>query len=124
MLPSSSRSWPERESTWIGAATCKRFAAAGARCVVADVADGRELAAAIDGEYRAVDVSDAKAVDQLIASTLDSLGSIDILVNNAGVLGPAGARRETDANRTRSGRTGREADTKRTRNGRALGLRP
>ena len=40
----------------IGAATAKRLSQAGATCVVVDVADGSQVAAAIDGHSRTVDV--------------------------------------------------------------------
>lgn len=72
----------------IGAATVRRLTGAGARCVVADVADGSELAAEVDGWARVVDVADADQVDELVSWAVDELGRLDIMVNNAGVLGP------------------------------------
>ncbi len=64
----------------IGAACASALAAAGARVTVADVdADGAQrVAAAVDGEAWAVDLSDTTALSDL---RLD----VDILVNNAGI---------------------------------------
>lgn len=60
----------------IGAATCRRLAAEGARVIVADVnADAaRDVAGEIDGEARELDVTTPGEIE----------GEIDILVNNAG----------------------------------------
>lgn len=60
----------------IGAATCRRLAAEGARVIVADVNAGaaRDVAGEIDGEARELDVTAPGAIE----------GDIDILVNNAG----------------------------------------
>lgn len=77
----------------IGAATCRRFTAAGARCVIADivdVAEGTEAAADLGGQYRQTDVSDTGQVDELVAAVVAQHGQLDIMVNNAGVLGPDG----------------------------------
>jgi 2-hydroxycyclohexanecarboxyl-CoA dehydrogenase len=67
----------------IGAATARRLAAEGAHVVVADInLDGaREVAGEIDGDALLMDVADAAAVKQAIASVERP---IDILVNNAG----------------------------------------
>src|SRR5262249_59575443 len=58
--------------------------------MIADIADGRELAEEIAGRYGAnsvasvkFDVSDEKAVKNLVAQTIDRFGHIDVLVNNA-----------------------------------------
>ncbi|HWH45413.1 MAG TPA: SDR family oxidoreductase [Thermoleophilaceae bacterium] len=66
----------------IGAATCRRLAAEGARVVVADVQDdlAREIAGEVDGEAVSLDVTSRKS----IAGALGTLPSIDVLVNNAG----------------------------------------
>lgn len=77
----------------IGAATCRRFTAAGARCVIADivdVAEGTEAAADLGGQYRQTDVSDTGRVDELVAAVVAEHSQFDIMVNNAGVLGPDG----------------------------------
>ena len=75
----------------IGRAICERFAAEGARVVVADI-DGKgaqETASVLrerGGEAIAVtcDVVDGAAVDALAETALKMFGAIDILVNNAG----------------------------------------
>jgi 2-hydroxycyclohexanecarboxyl-CoA dehydrogenase len=75
----------------IGGATCKRFAAEGARVAVFDMnLDAAEkVASAIRAEggqaqaYRA-DITDRASVDAAIAATEAQLGAIDVLVNNAG----------------------------------------
>lgn len=72
----------------IGFACAKRFAAEGARCVLADIdTDGvRESAARIDCALGiAADVSLKREVDALVAAALEHAGRIDILVNNAGI---------------------------------------
>src|SRR5664279_6133985 len=68
------------------------LAAEGARIMIADIADGKELAEEIAGRHGAnsvasitFDVSDETAVKGLVAQTLDRFGQIDVLVNNAAV---------------------------------------
>ena len=75
----------------IGGATCKRFAAEGARVAVFDMnLDAAEkVAAAIrDAGGRAqafrADITDRASVDAAVAATEAQLGPIDVLVNNAG----------------------------------------
>jgi 2-hydroxycyclohexanecarboxyl-CoA dehydrogenase len=70
----------------IGAATARRLAAEGARVVVADRDDvgAHKLAADIDGDALAVDVSDAAAVRAAFALVPGAFGPVDVLVNNAG----------------------------------------
>ena len=72
----------------IGEATVRRFAAAGATCVVVDLADGAALAAEVDGSAHQVDISDLEAVTAMLASVVETHGKLDILVNNAGIMGP------------------------------------
>ncbi|MBU2600988.1 MAG: glucose 1-dehydrogenase [Actinobacteria bacterium] len=73
--------------TGIGAATARRFAAAGAKVVVT----GRRLepieavAREVGGIALAGDVSDAAHCDALAALAVDTYGGLDILVANAGV---------------------------------------
>lgn len=71
----------------IGLATARRFAAEGARVVIADLdgAAGQSAAAEIDGVYRHVDVADEASVDALFDGVADDLGSVDIAFNNAGI---------------------------------------
>jgi NAD(P)-dependent dehydrogenase (short-subunit alcohol dehydrogenase family) len=77
----------------IGRATALRFAAEGARVVVADldatgaaavvaeIADAGGTAVAVVG-----DLSEQAVVDRVVATAVDAFGGIDVLVNNAGVL--------------------------------------
>ena len=72
----------------MGRAACERFAAEGARVVVAD-ANGdaaAEVAAAIGDAARAVtvDVRDASQVEAMIRVAVDTWGGLDVLYNNAG----------------------------------------
>jgi 2-hydroxycyclohexanecarboxyl-CoA dehydrogenase len=66
----------------IGAATCRRLAAEGARVVVGDlkVEAAGEVAAEIGGEALALDVSSTASV----RAAADATGPVDVLVNNAG----------------------------------------
>jgi NAD(P)-dependent dehydrogenase (short-subunit alcohol dehydrogenase family) len=77
----------------IGRATAIRLAAEGATVIAADL-DAERLAtvsAEAEGqtgsiETRPADVSSAEAVADLVASSVDALGSLDVVVNVAGVL--------------------------------------
>ena len=69
----------------IGAATARALAAAGAKVVISDVADGAETASAVGGAYVKHDV---RSEDEWIAAVgfaQETFGGLDILVNNAGV---------------------------------------
>jgi len=76
----------------IGRALAEAFADAGSMVFVADL-DGDEAevvaagirAAGGEAEAVTVDVSNAAAVDQLAATTLERFGRVDVLCNNAGV---------------------------------------
>ena len=70
-----------------GAGIAHKFAAEGARVLVADInADAaREVATQIGGIAAMVDVSDNASVAGLAYEAADALGDIDILVNNAGI---------------------------------------
>ena len=66
------------------------LAAAGARVMIADIADGKDVAAdivKIHGKDSAVsatfDVSDEASVKGMVAETMKQFGRVDILVNNA-----------------------------------------
>jgi NAD(P)-dependent dehydrogenase (short-subunit alcohol dehydrogenase family) len=68
------------------------LAAQGARVMIADIADGKDLVADIAGRHGAdnvasaiCDVSDETAIKALVAHTIERFGQIDILVNNAAV---------------------------------------
>jgi len=66
----------------IGAATVRRFAAEGARVVVADLdePEAKQLAEEVGGLAVALDVADTDAVAEVFAG----IGPVDVLVNNAG----------------------------------------
>jgi NAD(P)-dependent dehydrogenase (short-subunit alcohol dehydrogenase family) len=79
----------------IGAHYAKILAAEGARLMIADIADGKELAETLAREHGAnsvasavTDVSDEAAVKALVGKTMDRFGKIDILVNNAALFAP------------------------------------
>jgi NAD(P)-dependent dehydrogenase (short-subunit alcohol dehydrogenase family) len=79
----------------IGRHYAKKLAAEGARLMIADIADGQDLAGEIAREHGAnsvasaiADVSDEGAVKKLVADTVDRFGKIDILVNNAALFAP------------------------------------
>jgi hypothetical protein len=74
----------------IGVHYAHRLAAEGARLMITDVADGKELAEELARKHGAnsvasasTDVSDEGAVKLLVAKTMERFGKIDILVNNA-----------------------------------------
>jgi NAD(P)-dependent dehydrogenase (short-subunit alcohol dehydrogenase family) len=71
----------------IGLATARRFAAEGAKVVVADFAEKEGLAAAneIGGTYVNVDVANEASVEALYKKTEEIYGGVDILFNNAGI---------------------------------------
>ena len=71
----------------IGRATAVRFAAEGAKVVVADLADeaGSQLAEELGGLYVHVNVADEQSVQDMFAATVVAYGGLDILFNNAGI---------------------------------------
>ncbi|NUS57197.1 MAG: 3-oxoacyl-ACP reductase [Streptomycetaceae bacterium] len=74
----------------IGLATTRRFAAEGAKVVVADLdaAAGRAAAAEVDGLYVKTDVTDEAQVQALFQAAVDAYGRLDIAFNNAGISPP------------------------------------
>src|SRR5579862_3397752 len=79
----------------IGRHYAHRLAGEGARVMIADIADGKDLAAEIAHRHGAnsvasavTDVSDESAVKALVAQTMERFGKIDILVNNAALFAP------------------------------------
>jgi 2-hydroxycyclohexanecarboxyl-CoA dehydrogenase len=70
----------------IGAATCRRLAAEGARVAVTDVnaAGASEVAGEIDGEAYELDVRSDDSIRAAVEAAERDLGPIDVLVNNAG----------------------------------------
>jgi D-sorbitol dehydrogenase (acceptor) len=73
----------------IGAAICRRYAAAGARVVVADrlAAEAEALARELGGEAfgLGLDVADTAGLGAAMAAIAARAGGIDILVNNAAI---------------------------------------
>jgi 3-oxoacyl-[acyl-carrier protein] reductase len=76
----------------IGAATARKFAAEGARVVVADLCPVSVPAMVEEIQSRGqtalgvvVDVTDSASVDRMIKTTLEHFGQLDCLVNNAGI---------------------------------------
>nr|WP_319801851.1 3-oxoacyl-ACP reductase [Arthrobacter sp. YA7-1] len=74
----------------IGLATAKRFASEGANVVIADIdpAAGEAAAAAVDGIFVRVNVTDEQEVIDLFAAAKSHYGSVDIAFNNAGISPP------------------------------------
>ena len=79
----------------IGRHYAKALAAEGARLMIADLADGKDVADEIARDHGAnsvasavTDVSDEGSVKALVAQTMDRFGKIDVLVNNAALFAP------------------------------------
>ena len=73
----------------IGRAIATRFAAAGARLVIADLNEtaGREVASGLaDAAYTRLDVADAEDVEAFVSVIESEIGGIGVLVNSAGLL--------------------------------------
>ena len=70
-----------------GAGIARKFAAEGARVMVADINTqaASAIAAEIDGTAWTVDVADSASVATMANAALDTFGAVDILVNNAGI---------------------------------------
>ena len=82
----------------IGAASAKRFAAEGARVIVADIREhkAQQLVDEIESSggtamATKVDVAKAQSVAAMIETCVDAFGAIDVLFNNAGTLRPGTA---------------------------------
>ncbi|HYA36635.1 MAG TPA: glucose 1-dehydrogenase [Candidatus Binataceae bacterium] len=76
----------------IGRASAIRFAAEGAKVMIADLnagaaaeTEGMIVRANGDAKSTAVDVREAKQVENMIAETVRAFGRLDIMFNNAGV---------------------------------------
>src|ERR1044071_8806736 len=79
----------------IGRHYSQALAADGARGMIADIADGKEIAQEIAAKHGAnsvtsavADVSDEGSVKALVAATMERFGRIDVLVNNAALFAP------------------------------------
>lgn len=84
----------------IGAAVARRFAADGARVLVAELNEetGRATAEEIGGRFVRTDVSDKAQVLAMVDTAIREWGSVDILVNNAWGAGDVGrVENKTDA---------------------------
>jgi NAD(P)-dependent dehydrogenase (short-subunit alcohol dehydrogenase family) len=71
------------------------LAGEGARVMIADIADGAEVAREISAKRGAnsvtsmiADVSDESSAQQLVGATIERFGKIDVLVNNAALFAP------------------------------------
>ena len=91
-------------SSGIGRATGLRFAAEGAKLVLADIQaesleETKKIIEDIEGEViiKATDVSKEEEVKTLIVLALTTFGKIDILCNNAGVSGGLSSLNEQNA---------------------------
>jgi NAD(P)-dependent dehydrogenase (short-subunit alcohol dehydrogenase family) len=71
----------------IGLATARRFAAEGARVVIADLdaATGEDAASEVDGVFRRVNVADEAQVNEVFDGVAAEFGRLDIAFNNAGI---------------------------------------
>jgi NAD(P)-dependent dehydrogenase (short-subunit alcohol dehydrogenase family) len=71
------------------------LAAEGARVMIADISDGKEITEEIAAKHGVnsvtsaiADVSDEGSVKSLVAATMERFGRIDVLVNNAALFAP------------------------------------
>src|SRR5713226_5034576 len=87
----------------IGRHYSEALAAEGARVMIADIADGTEVAREIAAKYGAnsvasvvTDVSDEQSVKALVVATMERFGRIDVLVNNAALYAPLQETRCTE----------------------------
>ena len=87
----------------IGRHYASALAAEGARLMIADIADGNDVAEGLARQHGAnsaassvADVSDEAAVKALVAETMARFGKIDILVNNAALFAPLQEQKFTD----------------------------
>ena len=93
-------------SEGLGVEIARHYVAAGASVMVCARSAERLEAVAVDlraqlaaGQsvaWMACDVTDAAAVERLVAATLEAFGSLHVLVNNAGVIGPLGPLEDVD----------------------------
>lgn len=74
----------------IGLATARRFAAEGAKVVIADMdpVSGQRAADEVGGNFVQVNVADEEQVNSLFETVFKMHGSVDIAFNNAGISPP------------------------------------
>jgi NAD(P)-dependent dehydrogenase (short-subunit alcohol dehydrogenase family) len=87
----------------IGVHYAKKLAGEGARLMIADISDAKDLATEIARQHGAnsvassvTDVSNEGAVKKLVADTVERFGKIDILVNNAALFAPLAEQKVLD----------------------------
>jgi NAD(P)-dependent dehydrogenase (short-subunit alcohol dehydrogenase family) len=78
-------------SSGLGRVGAERFAAEGARVVIADMADGDEAVEAIaaaggEATFVRCDVTDGASVQAAVQHAVETFGGLNILYNNAGVM--------------------------------------
>ena len=74
----------------IGLATARRFAAEGAKVVIADMdpVSGKRAADEVGGNFVQVNVADEEQVNNLFETVFKMHGSVDVAFNNAGISPP------------------------------------
>jgi NAD(P)-dependent dehydrogenase (short-subunit alcohol dehydrogenase family) len=74
----------------LGLATARRFAAEGAKVVIADMdpASGQRAADEVGGNFVQVNVADEEQVNNLFETVFKMHGSVDVAFNNAGISPP------------------------------------
>lgn len=84
----------------IGRGMVERFAAEGARVLIADVQQGlgEELAAGLGPsvKFQRTDVSDPEQVGMAVAAAVETFGGLHVMVNNAGISSPLGRLLDDD----------------------------
>jgi 3-oxoacyl-[acyl-carrier protein] reductase len=82
-----------------GAAIARRFGAAGARVVVADLDDvgARDVAGTIEGAVPLqVDMTSPLQIQAMVSTAMDAFGGLDVLINNAGTTHRSGPTVDLD----------------------------
>ena len=92
-------------SSGLGRVGAERFAAEGAKVVIADMADGDEVVEAIaaaggEASYVNCNVTDEQSVEAAVQHAVETFGGLHVLYNNAGVMlgdddGPTNTSMET-----------------------------